>query len=94
MKDDNNWKIKECKIKCPNKGEFIGTRTGGVDSQNDVLVMGFVKECFKEFNHIQFLPMDIISLICKLYIIPEMIHFMRENEHYGIYLKHILASLC
>eukprot|EP01084_Bolivina_argentea_P012729 23839_1 len=31
MNDDNNWKMKKCKIKCPDNGRFIATRTGGID---------------------------------------------------------------
>eukprot|EP01084_Bolivina_argentea_P047322 87186_1 len=55
MKDDNNWKIKQCKIKCPYGGNFIATITGGIDSKNGMLVNGFVKECFKlkEFKDLQ-----------------------------------------
>ncbi|MCP4141178.1 MAG: hypothetical protein GY755_13000, partial [Chloroflexi bacterium] len=89
MKHDGNWKMKKCNIKCPKKGECIGTRTGG---KTDIIVMGFVKECFqlKELVHLRLPPMYIISLIAKYYN-SEMIHWIQcgveKYEHYGIYLK-------
>eukprot|EP01084_Bolivina_argentea_P123444 218763_1 len=98
MKNDNNWTIKQCTIKCPEVGNFIATRTGGVDSKCEILAIGFVKECFKvkEFDDLQLPPTYIVSLVGKYYS-GEMIHLMKKNKYctwyYGIYLKEILSSM-
>eukprot|EP01084_Bolivina_argentea_P176837 305946_1 len=96
MIDDNNWKIKQCELKCPRSGKCIGTSTGGIE--HDMLVTGFVKGCFKlkEFKNLKSPPTHIISLIAKWYS-GEVIHWMKyydkEFEHLGIYLTDILSSL-
>ena len=98
MKDENNWKLRKCKIKCPYSGKCCGVRTGGIDSKKDVLVNGFVKECFKmkEFKQLQLPPVYIVNIIVQWFS-AEMIHFVKIqndiNNHCGIYLKDIL-SLC
>eukprot|EP01084_Bolivina_argentea_P144955 254217_1 len=94
MKDDNNWKLKQCEIKCPVFGTCYGARTGGCDSNNQILVNGFVKKCFKlkEFLQLQLPPVYIINIINK-YFSAEMIHCIEDKDHYGIYLKQILSSL-
>ena len=94
MKDDNDWKIKRSIISCPDVGRCRVVRSGGVDSKDEILVIGFIKQCFKmkEFKHLQVPPVYIMILIANRYS-AEMIHWLKDNNHYGIYLKDILLSL-
>ncbi len=103
MNDDNQWKMRECKIKSPVSGICDGTKTGGIKSRNDILIMGFVKHCFnlKKFSCMQLPPIYIIKLIESWYSV-EMIHLMSFKykstdwphfQHYGMNLNYILSSL-
>ena len=95
--DDSKWKLKRSSIKCPAKGYCGAVRTGGIDSRDEILVIGFIKDCFKQkgFEHIQLPPLYIMKMIAQWYS-AEMIHWLswRDNaEHYGIYLKNILSAV-
>eukprot|EP01084_Bolivina_argentea_P127624 225661_1 len=76
MKDDNNWKLKKSKIFCPEVGACHIVRTGGVNAKYDVLVIGFIKQCFeqKEFEHLDLPPIYIMMIIVKWFS-AEMIHW-------------------
>jgi len=106
--DENKWKMKKSSIKCPQIGVCNAVRTGGVDSKDDILVDGFIKDCFqqKDFENIQLPPAYIIKMIADWYT-AEMVHWIHwqhssldslksfgsEGNHQGIYLKDILSSL-
>merc|ERR1712228_377483 len=79
--DESKWKFRKSSIKCPEDGECHAVRTGGVDSKDDILVNGFIKECFKmkEFDNIQLPPSHIIKMIAMWYS-AEMIHWLNRFE--------------
>eukprot|EP01084_Bolivina_argentea_P256207 431268_1 len=81
MEDDNNWKLKQCKIKCRGSLRNVyGAKTGG----SNILVNGFIKNCFKlkEFAQLQ-LPTCIGRIIGE-YFSAETIHYIDEQyNHYG-----------
>eukprot|EP01084_Bolivina_argentea_P001881 3487_1 len=95
MKDDNNWKMKQSTICCPDNGPCSAVRTNGVDS-NKLLVIGFIKQCFKrkEFEEMSLPPMYLMTIITEFTAHAEMIHWMKaeDTSHFGIYLKDILSS--
>eukprot|EP01084_Bolivina_argentea_P253416 425658_1 len=96
MKYDNNWKIKKSEICCPMFGHCHGVRSGGIDSKDELLVIGFIKKCFamKVFIHLDLPPVYIMKLISRWYC-GEMIHLIKNDiqSHFGIYLNDILKSL-
>eukprot|EP01084_Bolivina_argentea_P205652 351285_1 len=95
IKDDNAFKLKKSTMRCPQPGECHGVRTGGINSKSDILVIGFIKKCFKEneLKNIQLPPLYIMKLIANWYSM-EMIHWISKggNEHYCIKLKDILST--
>merc|ERR1712228_817357 len=93
----NQWKIRECKIPSPQYYDNIDTkilRTGGIDSNDEKLVIGFIRDCFnqKEFQNIQLPPSYLMKMISEKYN-AETIHFIQNNIHWAIHLKDILAIL-
>ena len=94
MKNDNEWEVKRSKICCPLAGECIVSRTGGDDSKDEILVIGFIRQCFEstEFDHLQLPPVYLMMIIVNKYS-AEMVHWFQGTEHRGIYLKDILRSL-
>eukprot|EP01084_Bolivina_argentea_P306634 529891_1 len=93
MIDDNNWKMRQCKIKCPIVGLCHVSVTGN-ENINEMLVIGFVKACFKmkQFSHLSIPPVYIINIMTQ-YFNEEMIHHIRNQKHHAIYLAHILSAL-
>eukprot|EP01084_Bolivina_argentea_P084978 153624_1 len=103
IKDENisNWKVKQCEISFPGVRDdydlFVGVARTGNNFKNDVLVHGFVRNCFKmeKFEDLQLPPLSVMKLIttwCDM----EIIHFMYDCEtesHYGIHVTDILSSL-
>merc|ERR1712228_248791 len=91
--DNSKWKLRKSSIKCPNVGDCHAVRTGGVDSKDDILVNGFIKDCFKkeEFENMQLPP------LIAMWYSAEMIHWIQRKDtdddsiflHYGIYLQDI-----
>merc|ERR1712129_69926 len=103
--DDSKWTLNKSTIKFPCASDTYSSdayssdgnavRTGGVDSKDEILVIGFVNDCFKqkEFDNLQLPPAYIIEIIAEWYS-AEMIHWIEldGDHHRGIYLKEILAS--
>eukprot|EP01084_Bolivina_argentea_P095352 171456_1 len=69
MNKKNNWKLRKSRIHCPMHGSCKAVRTGGIDSKNEKLVIGFVKSCFKmkELEHLSVPPQYIMMLIVGWY---------------------------
>lgn len=94
---NKKWKLRKSKIRSPAKVPCKIVTTGGVDSKGDILVIGYIRECFesKEFEQIQFPPTHIMMLIAS-FESSEMLHWIKlfdDNNgpaHFGIYLKDIL----
>ena len=99
MKDDSEWKIKKCNFNVPKRAHnnwgFV-LRTGGIDSHDETLVIGFIRDSFeeKEFEDIQLPPMYLMKLVEEKYS-AEIIHivFRDRRKRWLIYLKDILDSL-
>lgn len=92
--DVSKWILNKSSIKCPKTGKCKAVRTGGVGSKDEILVTGFIKECFcqNEFYNLQLPPSYIIDSITDWYN-AEMIHWIHQNgDHCGIYLNDILLS--
>ena len=94
IRDDNynNYKLIECKIKCPQEGCFGIVRIGGIE--NELLVIGWIKRLFKtkEFKNLVLPPMYLMKIVLLWYG-QEMIHWFGQRTHYAIELRHILSSL-
>merc|ERR1712228_82068 len=75
--DDSKWKLRKSTVKCPKIGRCKALRTGGIDSKDDILINGFIKDCFKmkEFKNIQ-LPPSYIMKIISMWYDAEMIHWL------------------
>ena len=104
IKYENRWVLKKSKIYVPNsiktkkhklhKPRMHVVRTGGVDSNDEKLVVGYIRDCFKqkEFESIQLPPKYLMKMIEKRYN-AETLHWFDGDGHWGIYLKDILNSL-
>merc|ERR1712192_5804 len=85
-KDLNEWILRRSSIKCPKIGICHAVRTGGIDSKDDILVNGFIKDCFKKpsFDNIQLPPSYIMKMIAMWYS-AEMIHWLNDNDNKNIH---------
>ena len=94
MKNENEWKLKECEIPYKIPPTFV-CRTGGVDSNDEKLVFGYIRDCFKqrEFESIQLPPMYLMKMIEEKYN-TETFHFIDTRDRWEIYLKDILDAVC
>ena len=98
ISDDNNYKLKECTIKLPKKYEHPQIALMGGDSDDESLIIGWIKELFKtkEFKDLSLPPMYIMKMI-GLWYNQEGLHWIQDgddyNNHYVITLKHMLRSL-
>ena len=90
LRDNNQYKLRKSEIKCPQKGK-CGLVTLGGGIQDELLVIGWIKDLFKtiNFKHLSLPPMYLIKLIQSWYN-QEMIHWLQPQEHYSIKLKDVL----
>lgn len=96
MRHENEWKLKICNLDVPRRAHNYSSfvlRTGGVDSNDEKLVTGYIRDCFrqKEFEHIQLPPMYLMKMIEEQYS-AEIIHIVGKVERWFIYLKDILNA--
>merc|ERR1712228_53612 len=93
MKNTNEWKLRKSKIPF-NVIPRFAVRTGGIDSNDENLVIGYIRDCFKqkEFENIQLPPSYLMKMISEKYN-AETIHCIDKRERWCIYLKDILNSL-
>ena len=99
IRDDNEYKLSESKIKCPSKGLCHIVAVGGL--KDEYLVRGWLKEICKDLN-LEILPMDVISMIMNWYS-QEEIHWLprmtdsmynkANGNHFAISVKSILDTL-
>ena len=100
IRDENEYKLRECKIKLPKVGKCLIVRMGGI--KDEILTIGWIKELFKtkQFKKLALPPPYLMKMI-SLYYNQEMLHwFYDENSYYddaihrhqAIKLKHILSS--
>ena len=92
---ENEWKIRESSIRLTASGQCYAAKTGGIGSKNDLLVAGYIRECFKtkEFVNMQLPPVCIMRIIAVKYD-AELIHWINsDGTHKGIYLEDLLLSL-
>ena len=94
MKTENEWQLRKSTIVLPKKEHCKLLITGGFESKDEVLVIGYIRNCFqsKEFENIQLPPTYIMMMVAERYR-AEMIHWIKDNEHHAIYLKDLLSSL-
>ena len=69
-----NYKLNECKVKCPQFGKCYIARTGG--KENEYLIFGWIKRIFETqaFSNLILPPVYLIKMICLWYN-EELIHF-------------------
>ena len=104
MKHVDQWKLKRCAILNPKesnrrcfpkkvKRDFI-FRTGGIDSNDKKLVIGYIRDCFrqKEFENVQLPPMYLMRMIEKKFN-TETFHWIQDGKRWCISLKDILNRL-
>ena len=98
IRDETEYKLRECSIKAPKAGFNPIIRMGGISHK--LLVIGWIKGLFKtkEFRNISLPPTYIMELILSWYF-QEVIYWTEnlcdgsERALYQIPVKHILSSL-
>ena len=92
--ENNDWKMKQCSIKCPWAGTCMVTKSYSNDRKDAFLVVGYIKICFQQpaFKDIQIPPIPIVRLIQKWYN-HDNIHYISADRQFEIHEKHILLNM-
>ena len=78
MRDDRNFVLRECFIRCPAFGQCITLRTGnGFSVDNHLLIVGWIRRVFrnKDMNHMLMPPDGVMRLIIEWYD-KELLHWI------------------
>eukprot|EP01084_Bolivina_argentea_P302323 521817_1 len=93
IRDDNNYVLRKCSIKCPMSGRHKIVRSGG-GLKDQLLVTGYIKQSVKSLP-----ALDIINLIQRWYY-EETIHWIqrqnrtnyKKQNHFVINIKQIIKN--
>ena len=96
IRNDNQLTLRESNIRCPYKGVCSVVRAIGFDIKDSILIMGYMKQCYKnkEFNQYVSIPTDIISMIHQWYC-GDMVHYFFRRKHwywYSITNQHFIVN--
>lgn len=89
-----DWKLIESKIKCPFSGVCNVTKTQGLYEADEILVIGWIKRCFKakSFKQLQMPAIHILMLIRNWYT-TERIHYIKNYVQCEICTNDLLSEL-
>merc|ERR1712087_533173 len=94
IRDEGNYKLRDCNILCGNLDPVALLRTGhGI--RDNMLVIGLIRELFgtSEFKKFDLPPLHIMEAIVPWYSM-ELIHVIEDNGgHFAVTLQNIMASL-
>eukprot|EP01084_Bolivina_argentea_P184463 318135_1 len=87
IRNENNYVLRRCSIKCPMSGIHKIVRSGG-GLKDELLVTGYI---YQKFKSLRLVDINIISLIQSFYA-QESIHWNKYNQVESEFIAHVIAD--